>query len=147
MAAWYLFLIKKKFFLLESRPLGGLPCVHCAWSGPSELGDKLVGHKFSEARRTDEPASEPRACMDVVSTVASSTCSPLGGTFWEQRRGPRNRPNPAGPLPFSFTRGRVSRVKRAGPREFQKPGRGGARCARASCGEGGPEQRPGLTSR
>lgn len=101
---------------------------------------------FSEARRTDEPASEPWACMHVVPIIASSTHSPLG-TFWGQRRGPRNRPSPAGPLPFPFSRGRVSRVKQAGPRGFQKPDRGGTRCARASDGEGGPEQRPEITSR
>ena len=145
MATWYLFLIKKKFFLLESSPLGGCP----VYTVPGQVllcVEINLWAAFSEARRTDEPASEPWACMDMVPTIASSTCSPLR-TFWEQKGGPRNRPSPVGPLPFPFTRGRVSRVKQASPRRFQKPGQGGARCARASCGEGGPEQRPGLTSR
>lgn len=128
MAAWYLFLIKK--ILLEYSPLGGC----CVYPVPGQVLLCVEIHlwaAFSEARRTDEPASEPWACMHVVPIIASSTHSPLG-TFWGQRRGTRNRPSPAGPLPFPFSRGRVSRVKQAGPRGFQKPDRGGTRCARAS---------------
>lgn len=104
MAAWYLFLIKK--ILLEYSPLGGC----CVYPVPGQVLLCVEIHlwaAFSEARRTDEPASEPWACMHVVPIIASSTHSPLG-TFWGQRRGPRNRPSPAGPLPFPFSRGRVS---------------------------------------